>query len=35
VCEPQPGLNHFSILEALIDPSHRMHHLAQQLLRQL
>jgi arylformamidase len=34
VCEPQPGLNHFSILEALIDLSHRMHRLAQQLLRQ-
>ena len=34
VCEPQPGLNHFSILEALIDPAHRMNQLARELLRQ-
>ncbi len=32
VCEPQPGLNHFSILEALTNPAHRMGRLARQLL---
>jgi arylformamidase len=32
VCESLPGLNHFSILEALIEPSHRLHQLALELL---
>ena len=32
VCESLPGLNHFSILEMLTDPSHRLHQLALELL---
>ena len=32
VCEPLEGLNHFSVLEALIDPLHRLHQLSLQLL---
>lgn len=32
VCEVLPGLNHFSVLEALIQPRHRLHQLALQLL---
>ena len=32
VCEPLPGLNHFSILEALTEPSHRLHQLTLELL---
>lgn len=32
VCEALPGLNHFSVLEALTDPAHRLHSLALQLL---
>lgn len=32
VCEALPGLNHFSALEALIEPSHRLHQLALALL---
>ena len=32
VCEALPGLNHFSVLDALIDPAHRLHGLAQQLM---
>ncbi len=32
VCEALPGLNHFSILEALVQPGHRLHQLALQLL---
>jgi arylformamidase len=32
VCESLPGLNHFSILEALTEPSHRLHRLALELL---
>ena len=32
VCESLPGLNHFSILEALVEPSHRLHQLALELL---
>jgi arylformamidase len=32
VCESQPGLNHFSVLEALAEPSHRLHRLALDLL---
>ena len=33
VCELLPGLNHFSVLEALVEPSHRLHQLAVDLLR--
>ncbi len=33
VCELLPGLNHFSIVDALVDPSHRLHQLALDLLR--
>lgn len=33
VCELLPGLNHFSILEALVAPNHRLHQLAVDLLR--
>jgi arylformamidase len=32
VCEALPGLNHFSVLEALLAPGHRLHELALQLL---
>lgn len=32
VCEAAPGYNHFSILQALIDPRHRLHGLASALL---
>ena len=32
VCESLPGLNHFSVLEALIEPTHRLHCLALGLL---
>lgn len=32
VCESLPGLNHFSVLEALIAPGHRLHQLALELL---
>lgn len=32
VCEALPGLNHFSVLEALVDPAHRLNALARQLL---
>lgn len=32
VCEALPGLNHFSVLEALVQPRHRLHRLARQLL---
>jgi arylformamidase len=32
VCEALPGLNHFSVLEALMEPRHRLHELALQLL---
>ncbi len=32
VCEDLPGLNHFSILEALVFPGHRLHQLALQLI---
>ena len=32
VCASLPGLNHFSILEALTEPSHRLHLLALELL---
>ncbi len=33
VCEALPGLNHFSVLDALADPAHRLHRLALSLLR--
>jgi arylformamidase len=32
VCEALPGLNHFSVVEALTDPTHRLHQLARDLL---
>ncbi len=32
VCETLPGLNHFSVLEALAQPRHRLHRLAQGLV---
>lgn len=32
ICETLPGLNHFSVLDALVQPRHRLHHLARQLL---
>lgn len=32
VCESHLGLNHFSVLEALTEPSHRLHQLALDLL---
>jgi arylformamidase len=32
VCEELPGLNHFSVVEALVEPGHRLHQLALQLL---
>lgn len=33
ICEVLPGLNHFSVLDALVKPGHRLHDLALQLLR--
>ena len=33
VCEALPGLNHFTALEALAQPGHRVHQLAQELLK--
>jgi arylformamidase len=33
VCELLPGRNHFSALDALVEPSHRLHQLALDLLR--
>lgn len=32
VCEALPGLHHFSVLDALVEPSHRLHQLALDLL---
>jgi len=32
VCEALPGLNHFSIVEALVQPGHRLNLLARELL---
>jgi arylformamidase len=32
VCEALPGLNHFSVLEALAQPQHRLHQLTCELL---
>ena len=33
VCEILPGLNHFTIMDAMVEPSHRVHQLALDLLR--
>jgi arylformamidase len=33
-CEDLAGLNHFTVLDALCQPTHRLHQLAQELLRQ-
>jgi arylformamidase len=33
VCEALPGLNHFSVLDSLLEPGQRLHQLALQLLR--
>jgi arylformamidase len=33
VAEALPGLNHFSVLEALVQPRHRLNQLAKQLLK--
>ena len=33
VCEAVPGRHHFSVLDALVEPSHRLHQLALDLLR--
>lgn len=33
VCEALPGLHHFSVVDALADPGHRLHQLALDLLR--
>jgi arylformamidase len=33
VCEALPGLNHFSVLESLVEPGQRLHALALQLLK--
>ena len=32
LCELLPGLNHFSVLEALAQPGHRLHQIAMELL---
>ena len=32
VCEALEGLNHFSVLDALINPAHRLHRLARELI---
>lgn len=32
VCEALPGLHHFSVLDALVQPDHRLHELARGLL---
>ncbi|MFM2274413.1 MAG: hypothetical protein RL211_285 [Pseudomonadota bacterium] len=32
ICKALPGLNHFSILEALVAPTHLLHHMACDLL---
>jgi arylformamidase len=34
VCETLPGLNHFSVLDALVEPQHRLHEIAMELLSQ-
>lgn len=33
VCEGVPGRHHFSVLDALVEPNHRLHQLALDLLR--
>ena len=33
VCEVMPERHHFSVLDALVEPSHRLHQLALDLLR--
>ncbi len=33
VCEALPGLNHFSVVEALTAPGHRLNRLAHDLVR--
>jgi arylformamidase len=33
VCEAIPGRHHFSVLDALVEPSHRLHQMALDLLR--
>jgi arylformamidase len=33
VCEELPGLDHFSIVDALAEPGHRLHRLAMELLQ--
>jgi arylformamidase len=33
ICEALPGLHHFGVLDALVEPSHRLHQLALDLLR--
>ena len=32
VCEELPGLNHFSVLDALVEPAHQLHRLTLQLV---
>ena len=32
VCEALEGLNHFSVLDALVNPAHRLHRLARELI---
>lgn len=32
VCEALEGLNHFSVLDALVNPAHRLHRLARELV---
>ena len=32
VCEELPGLNHFSVLDALVEPGHQLHRLTLQLV---
>jgi arylformamidase len=32
VCEPLPGRNHFSVLDALVEPGHRLYELANELV---
>jgi arylformamidase len=32
VCEELPGLHHFSVLDALVEPGHRLHQLTQKLV---
>ena len=34
LCELLPGLNHFTVLEALVQPEHRLHRIAMELLSQ-